>query len=74
MMADNLAATKGNVSEALHLYNAGTLTRPSTTTDLGPLLGALPYEDSASRYLQQVQSQTVSSWEREKGVDRGLGR
>jgi hypothetical protein len=70
MMVDNLAATKGDVSQALHLYNAGKLATPSATTDWGPQIGSLPYENSAMRYLGEIQSQTTKSWEH----DTGLGR
>jgi hypothetical protein len=54
MLASSLQQTGGNVRNALHLYNAGSLSTPSTTTDWGSL-GKLPYEDSALKYYGEVQ-------------------
>ncbi len=55
-LAQNIKAADGNLTEAFHLYNAGTLTQRSSTTDWGPTERNVPYEDSTMRYLHQVQN------------------
>jgi hypothetical protein len=59
MLADNLAKTNGNVSEALHLYNAGNLITPTSRTEWGPGIGYLPYEDSTMRFYAQIQERAA---------------
>jgi hypothetical protein len=54
MLAQNLQKHGGDVSKALHDYNAGSADVPSTTTDWGPKIGKIPYEDSTLRYYDQI--------------------
>ncbi len=47
MLADNIASAKtagsaDPISDALHVYNAGKLSTPSSPTDWGPDIGSLP--------------------------------
>jgi hypothetical protein len=57
ILAKNLAHHKGDVSKALHDYNAGSPGNASSTTDWGPKIGQLHYEDSALRYYGQIEAQ-----------------
>lgn len=67
MLDANLKQTNGNVSDALHLYNAGSLSTPSTLTDLGSQ-GKVSYEDSTLIHYSSIQQEAT----REQG--HGLGR
>jgi hypothetical protein len=58
--------------DALHLYNAGSMSRESTRTEWGPPVGSLSYEDSALRYRAEIESQVRI--EQGHHQDRGLGR
>jgi hypothetical protein len=60
ILSENLALTRGDVPQALHLYNAGRLDVPSSTTDWGPSIGKLPYEDSTLRYYGEIASRAHS--------------
>ncbi|MBD5656743.1 MAG: hypothetical protein IAI50_16410 [Candidatus Eremiobacteraeota bacterium] len=66
MLNESLAQTNGNVKDALHLYNSGSLAVPSRTTDWGPSVGKLHYEESAMRYYGEIV--------RESQQQRGIGR
>lgn len=54
ILADNLQATGGNVRRALHLYNAGSERRATTTTQW-PGRETLDYESSVERHLEALQ-------------------
>jgi hypothetical protein len=60
LLSEYLKLTHGNVSEALHLYNAGRLDVPTSTTDWGPQIGSLSYEDSTLRYYGEIALQARS--------------
>jgi hypothetical protein len=67
MLAQNLQKHGGDVSKALHDYNAGSPDVPSTTTDWGPKIGKLPYEDSTLRYYDQIDAKLQHE---QKGLQR----
>jgi hypothetical protein len=54
MLSQNLTAYNGDVKSALHVYNSGSLSTPTSPTDWGSL-GQLSYPDSTMRFYDQVQ-------------------
>jgi len=68
MLSQNLKAYGGNVNDALHVYNAGSLDRPTSPTDWGSH-GKLPYPESTMHFYERIQ-ELAQEQNRSQGLTR----